>query len=236
MAVSSQVTSTPPIPTELLVAASHAAVSNEIGRWLVHDIRGPLQGVTLTLALLSEPGDAPLDDGLREALAAASGELSNLVDLADRLLRIPRLDAEPGPVVLGDILRVAEHLLARRRIRFDLVWPAAASVGELPPVAMDADQLLHVVLATVGLATLAAGAVAEGRISLAVADSGDSVDLTLSAAPPAAAGSAGPPSSDVRLAASRALLERAGGAFLVAPEGDGTEFTARLPTWRGARA
>ena len=230
-AVSWHVSQTSTPPGELLVAASYAEVSAEIGRWLVHDIRGPLQGVTLTLALLSEPDAPPLDEALRDALAGASAEFGGIVDLTDRLLRIPRLDAEPGPLALGDVMREAERFLARRRARHSIVWPADESLARLPPVAMAADQLLHVLLATLIAATRAAGTAGPGSLTLTTARDGNHVRLVLAASPPSGMPPTPLPDDDVRLAASRLLLERAGGALSTSVTAGSASITAHLPAW-----
>jgi signal transduction histidine kinase len=218
---------------ELLIAANHGQLAAEIGRWLVHDIRGPLQGVTLTLALLAEPDAPPFDAGLRDALAGASEEFGSVVDLVDRLLRMPRLRNGLEPVVVADALRDAERFFARRRVRLETVWPAPTVVAALPAVSAGADHLLHLLLSLLLAAIRAAGDAPAGRVVVEAADRGDSVELTLTATPPDGADPGRhPPNLELALAGSRALLDRIGGQLLVTDAGIGTAFTVRLPVWR----
>lgn len=211
---------------ELLVAADHGRVSGEIGRWLVHDIRGPLQGVTLTLALLAEPDAPPFDDSLREALTTASSELSGIVTLLDRLLRLPKPDAESGPVLAGDVLRIAARLFARGRAKVDLSWPADATLAALPPVVAAADNLLHVILSLLLRAVAAAGP--GGRVEITVAPAPGAVEISFSAFTPGAAAAGFDPAGELAVAASRALLEPLGGSVAAGSDGSRTTLTARL--------
>lgn len=216
----------PEASAELFVAADHGRVSGEIGRWLVHDIRSPLQGVTLTLALLSDPDAPEFDESLREALTNASSEFGGLVALLDRLLRIPSLDAETSPLPVSGVLRDAERFFARRRARVEIEWPDPAEVTALPPVEAAADNLLHVVLSLLLCAVSAAGD--GGRVRIGVSGEGPLVEISFAALASERAVTGFDTEGDAAIAASRALLERRGGSLAASAGDTGVVLTARL--------
>lgn len=222
----------PALSVDLLIAANHAHVSTEIGRWLVHDARGPLQGVTLTLALLAEPGGPPLDDSLRGALAHASDELEAVVNLADRLLRFPQPAAEPEPVVAAAVLQDAEQFFARRRAPVSAAWPAPELLATLPALRGVPDHLRHILLSLLLSAARAAGP--SGHIAVEVAAGADAVELRIlaTAGAPGAPAPARSAETELRVAASRTLLELAGGGLDVTVTADTAAFTARIAVWR----
>lgn len=220
-----------PLPSDVLVAASHARLSSRIGQWLVHDIRSPLQGITLTLALLAEAGadGTPVDAGLKDALGATAGEFARILDLTERIFRLPRLDTEPVPVPPGDVLDACAEFLAHRRPRSALGWPEPGAVANLPAVRSTPDQLLHVTLALSVCAMDAAGAGPAAAVSVRVASTAGGVELRIDAAPAADVAVPDP----LLLEASRLLLERSGGALDAPAASRGLSVVARLARWSG---
>ncbi len=77
-----------PARTALLVAANRAALYGTVARWLIHDLRGPAQALSLVSDLL-EQGDTLEESSVRQTLAEASGRLRELLDLLDQVLRRP---------------------------------------------------------------------------------------------------------------------------------------------------
>ena len=87
---------------EVLIAANRAVVSDTIGRWLVHALRGPVQAFSLVGDLLS-PNAAP-DPVVRDTIGTAAIQLRERVDLLDRALQPAPRPSEPGPVALAGVI------------------------------------------------------------------------------------------------------------------------------------
>lgn len=231
------------VRSALLVAANRAALYGTVSRWLMHDLRGPAQAVSLVTDLL-EQGDTLDEPSVRGSLQEASGRLRNLLELLDHVLRRPDPDDDPQPLVLREPLGLAVTLLRLQRsgVRLDADQAIAA---RLPAVHGVDEDLQHALLAVIvnayeSLARQGGGTVrvtaepAGSVVRIAVADDGPGVapEIVGRLFEPFVTTKSGPALAGLGLCAARALLERSGGAVRYEPEGPGARFLLELPVWR----
>lgn len=117
-----------------------------------HELRAPLQAITLALSHL---GSGPLDPGQRQTWRVAQEASDDLVALIDDVLDLARFDAgrvrlQPQPMVLESVLAqiVAQHRLGAqaRGLTFELVCEP-----DLPPVVcLDALRLRQLLSNLIG--------------------------------------------------------------------------------------
>lgn len=150
---------------------------------LSHDVNGPLNTMTLQLALLEEK----LADGAAGAVAAPHlGALREQVARVARLVRRFRQVVDPSPgqggldlgAVAGDALALLTHDLNRRSVRLQAALPAGQALTGAPP-----ERAVRLVL---GLLLAAVAATPEGG-ALAVEARADGPWATLSVVHPAGA-------------------------------------------------
>jgi signal transduction histidine kinase len=149
-----------------------------------HELKTPLAGLRLAVHLLLEEAVGPLTDKQTELLVDARENTERLVRIVDHLLSLARLETGREPVAVrpedpGGLLRAAAErvgpLAAGRTLTVD-------AADGLPPVAADAERLGHALdnllvnAATYtdpgGRITLSARPAGDGRVELAVADTG----------------------------------------------------------------
>jgi two-component system nitrogen regulation sensor histidine kinase GlnL len=234
-----------PIPA-LFAAANRAAVYGTIARWLMHDLRGPAQALSLVLDLL-EQGAADDDPALRQTLNDASGRLRSLLDLLDRTLRLPS-PAEPSPLVLHEITDFLGEL--QRSSRSPVTLDAdGIRAARLPAVHGTEEHLTHALL---NLVVNANEAMSDGRggiiritvappmdgstVTLLVEDDGPGVpaELVPQLFQPFTTSKRGAPLAGLGLAVARQLLESAGGGvrYLPGPAGaPGARFAVDVKVW-----
>ncbi len=230
----------------LMVAANRAAVQATVCGWLVHDLRGPTQAISL-LADLAEQGESTDDPSLRQILLGASRRLVDLVALFDRSIRPPEIrPAAPGPLSLRDMVELIVHLhrVSHSPARLDAT---AALEAPLPAVHATEPALLHVLLNLLlnaqeastradreaGTIRLAAGRGADPRfVELAVEDEGPGVpeEIRPRLFRPFATGKPEPhhPLAGLGLAVTRHLLEQLGGWIRYEPRERGARFVIGL--------
>lgn len=226
----------------LLVAANRAALYGAVYRWLMHELRGPAQAVSLVADLL-EQGDTLDEPSVRGSLEEASGRLRSLLDLLDRMLRRPGIDGVPGPLMLREPLRLTVTLLGLQRssVRLDADQAIAA---RLPAVRGVDEDVQHALLAVTvnayeSLARQGGGMVrvtaepAGNLVRLVVADDGPGVAPRIVGRlfEPFVTTKSGPALAGLGLCAARALLQRSGGAVRYEPEGPGARFLLEFPVW-----
>jgi signal transduction histidine kinase len=233
------------VRSALLVAANRAALYGTVARWLMHDLRGPAQALSLVTDLL-EQGDTLDEPAVRVSLQEASGRLRELLDLLDRVLRRPDPDEEPRPVVLREPLAFADTLLRlpRSKVTLDMEEALAARL----PAARGLDEhVQHAILAVLvnayealawqgggergGIVRVTAEAAGD-MVQIAVADNGPGV-------PPAIrerlfeplVTTKSSPLAGLGLWVARALLERSGGTIRYQPAGPGARFVLEFKVW-----
>ncbi len=226
----------------LLVAANRAALHSTASRWLMHDLRGPAQALSLVADLL-EQGDTLDEPAVRVSLQEASARLRDLLDLLDQLLRRSDVDEEPRPVVLREPLALATALVRLQRSNVELDAESAIR-ARLPAVRGTDTHVLHALLAVLmnayeSLARQGGGTVrvtadlADDLVRIGVADDGPGVAPEIAGRlfEPFVTTKDGRPLSGLGLHVARELLQRSGGTLRHEP-GPGGVFVLELPVWK----
>jgi signal transduction histidine kinase len=219
-------------------------VYGTISRWLMHEVRGPAQAISLVDDLL-EQGDSLVDPTLQSTLHTASSRLRDVLDLLDRILRLPTVQREPEPVPLGHLIELlaAVHASNHGPLDFD---QSAALATALPPVRGVEDRIAHALLNLLinahealagGLGTtirvIARVAAGGRRVELAIEDDGPGVSLAVRDRlfEPFVTTKQGRPLAGLGLAVTRMLVEETGGTVRYEPTGSGARLVVELPAW-----
>lgn len=151
-----------------------------------HELKTPLAGLRLAMHLLLEETVGPLTDKQSELLIDARDNTERLVRIVDHLLSLARLEQgrepltvlpeDPVALLRASAERIQPHMVGKRLV-FD-----TESAGTLPPIAVDGERLGHALdnllmnAATYteagGRITFSARAGADGRVELAIRDTG----------------------------------------------------------------
>jgi signal transduction histidine kinase len=231
------------VHTALLVAVNRAALYGTVSRWLMHDLRGPAQALSLVADLL-EQGDTLDEPAIRLSVQEASGRLRDLLDLLDQVLRRPDPDDAPKPIALRGALALAGALLRLQRSNLKLDLDQALAT-RLPAVRGVEEYVQHALLAVLVNAYEALGGRAAGTVTvsaeateevvrLVVADDGPGVEPGIRDRlfAPFVTTRADRPLGGLGLHVARSILERSGGTLRYDPAGSGTRFVLELPVWR----
>ena len=219
-----------------------------------HELKTPLAGLRLAVHLLLDESVGPLGPKQTELLIDARENTERLVRIVDHLLALARLERGQEeltvrPVAPADLLRAAvdrvQPRLNGRRVRLDLDATA------LPLLAADPDRLGHALdnllvnaatyIGPDGLVTLSARPAGDGRVELAVADTGVGIpaehlphvfDKFFRIPGQSRGGGTG-----LGLAIVREVATAHGGGVTCESEpGRGTTFRLTLPAWAGPTA
>lgn len=243
-------TTTQPIPPahlpdahfeELLIQADRALVVASLARGMAHDLRGPLQ----TLTLLADPTDNLLGGPDAPRLRLALSE--SVQHLADAIARFSQIYAPPetevAPVVVDELLGQVIELQRYQRglLAVDIQLELS---GGLPAVRGLEAQLKHLLLGLVSNAKLAlegrAGpilvlsAAAEGpQVRITVEDNGSGMEATSLARAVEPFYTTHPGRLGIGLTVAECLARRHGGSLtLESVPARGTRAVLRLPTWQ----
>jgi signal transduction histidine kinase len=235
--------SVPPVSTELLVAANRASGIEAVIRWMLHDLRNPIQTLAFLPALAETEADRGSVPDWQEVLSIATGQLTTGLALLDRLVSGRSGPATSEPIALAEVLGFLADLFRARRGPFQ-VTVAPASLNALPAVAaVRAD----VELALLNLLLNAAEASGDraGRVTALARSDGAGVELVLEDDGPGIpeelrAGLFEPslttppdrPGKGLGLFVAHHLLTRSGGELRYEPGKPGSRFIARFPLWR----
>jgi two-component system OmpR family sensor kinase len=228
-------------PTQ--IAMNRATTRLLVGRWIAHDLRGPVQAIALVGDLLVA-GDHSAAEGMQDTLRDNTRRMRQLLDLLVGAFDHP-VAAEPQPVALATVV---DGVMAICRTHRGIVTISVdrERIGGLPAAAGRADDVLQILLNLVLNALTAQHAQATGaiRIAGAVVAEGSGIELTVEddgpGLPPnvAAAFAEAPDPTVVTdglgLLVARTLAQRAGGALSArgASAGTGTRCILTLPAWR----
>jgi signal transduction histidine kinase len=230
-----------PIFQELLIRADHATVTATLARGMAHDLRGPLQ----TLTLLVDPQADMLSGAEAARLRTAVGDA--VQHLAETITRFSQVYAAPeseaAPVIVEDLLSYVADLQ-----RYQRGFPAAEVelrlAGGLPPVRGVETSLRHVLLSLLLNAKEALIDRPEPRIVVGAARRGEAVRLIVEDDGPGLGPEARERGFDpffttrpghlgIGLTVGRWLVEQHGGTLeLEAGESGGTRAVLLLPSWR----
>jgi C4-dicarboxylate-specific signal transduction histidine kinase len=148
---------------ELLVLADRAAVVGSLARGIAHDLRGPLQTLTLAADPLADMLGAGQGSRIHGAVTSAVGHLTRTISRFSQIYAPAGPDV--GPLLLGDVLNDVVELQGFQRalpaVEVDLRLPSG-----LPPILGVEGELRHLLLSLIANAKQAIGTTEDGRIVL----------------------------------------------------------------------
>jgi len=159
--------------TALRVAASRAALTGQLARWLVHELRGPVQVLTLMPDLL----ESGTDDATLRMLREGTDRMERATATLDEFLQRPPSAPTLEPIVLAPLLALLVR--AGTAHRGDVTVHAGTILADVPAVAAVEGWLPHCAGALLVNAIEACGAHEEGTVRLAVTVDGPQVVLTV---------------------------------------------------------
>lgn len=230
-----------PVFEELLIRADRASVVASLARGMAHDLRGPLQ----TLTLLVDPHTDMLAGSEGSRLrTAVSDAVQHLADTISRFSQVyAPLDLEPAPVIVDDLLGYVSDLQQYQRglpaVELELHLP-----GGLPPVRGTETHLRHLLLGLLLNAKEAmierlepritvAASQADGMVQISLEDSGPGLDPRAQASAFEPFFTTRPGHLGIGLPVAQWLARRHGGSLaLETGEGGGARAVLRLPSWR----
>ncbi len=212
-----------------------------LARGMAHDLRGPLQTLTLLVDPHADFLGGPEAHRLKGAVNTA---VQHLTDTISRFSQVyAPLETEPVPLIVDDLLAYVSDLQRYQRglpaAEFSLQVPAG-----LPPVRGIEAHLRHLLLSLVVNAKQAIGNRPDGEIQVSAATVGSDVELTVrdngAGLSPEACTSAFEPFQSTRegalgigLTVARWLAEKMGGSVRLEPGADGgAKAVVTLQAWR----
>lgn len=210
----------------------------------MHEVRGPAQAISLVDDLLDQ-GDNLADATLQSTLHTAAGRLRDVLDLLDRVLRLPSAQRDPEPVAVRHILELlaAIHISNHGPLDFD---QSTALATALPAVRAVEDRIVHALLNLLvnahealagGVGTtirMSSGVAAGGRmVELAMEDDGPGVPAAVRERlfEPFVTTKPGGALAGLGLAVTRLLVEEMGGTVRYEALSPGARFVVALPAW-----
>lgn len=230
-----------PIAEDLLIRADRAAVMASLARGMAHDLRGPLQ----TLTLLADPQTDLLSGTDGGRLRGAVGDaVQHLADTVSQFSQVygPH-DGEASPVIIDDLLNCVSDLQRYQRglpaVEIELRLP-----GGLPPVRGVDQELRHLLLGLLLNAKeamvereetriMVAASLLEGDVRVVVEDNGPGLNERARRHAFEPFFTTRPGHLGIGLTVARWLAQRHGGALAVeGAESGGTRALLVLPSWR----
>jgi C4-dicarboxylate-specific signal transduction histidine kinase len=231
-----------PVAAELLLRADRASVIGSIARGMTHELRGPLQTLTL---LLDPEADMMAGPNGRRLRMAVSDAVQRLAETVERFSRVhtPQ-EAPPSPLVVDDLLDSVAALQ-----RYQRGAPATEiefrRQGAIPAVRGVETDLRHVLLS---LMLNAKEAMADGqpvpRLTVTASVQEDEVQILVEDNGPGWSEptrqrafepffTTRPGHLGIGLTVARWLVQRhSGGLDIEAGESGGARARLRLPLWR----
>ena len=222
-----------------LLANSRLRSLETVLGWMLHDIRNPVQTVTLLSALMADP-DFGCDAPSLESLGTACERIRHELELIDRLVGNPMEPVTPAPLTLADSFGFLVELFRARRgtFRLDL---SGLETSTLPAVSGRAREVetafLELVLnaAEAGCSQLhVRSLVHPAGVDLVLEDDGPGVPEALRGRlfQPFVTSHSDRPDRGLGLYAARQLLEASGGSLDYEAGSRGGRLVVRLPLWR----
>lgn len=225
--------------------ANRGAVQSTVLRWLMHDMRNPVQALCLLTEVASGPGERTGESRLAEALSEFCQRISGDLSLLERVLRPEPVDLIPRPIAITEVVRFAADLVRRSKTAPALDASGALSPA-LPAVAGIPEHLDRVLLNLVINALEALGGPAgqirieaeasAAEVHLRVEDDGPGVpaDLLDRLFQEPVTTKSDRPGRGLGLLVSRLLVQDAGGRLDRVAVPRGARFELTLPLWRRA--
>lgn len=159
--------------TTLRIAAARAALGSTATRWLVHELRGPVQVLTLVPDLL-DPAQPP-DDATLRMLRDGTAALDAVATTLDEFLQRPPAEPALEPVTLEGLVTLL--LKVGRAHRGSVTVDADPIPADLPAVQAVAGWLPHVAGALLVNAVESCEAAGGGAVQLVVRATADGAAL-----------------------------------------------------------
>lgn len=226
---------------ELLIRADRAQVIASLARGMAHDLRGPLQTLTLLVDPNADLLGGPEGARLRQAVSESVQHLADTIGTFSQVYAPPEADA--APVIVEDLLASVVELQRYQR-SLPAVETQLELPGGLPPIRGQEAQLRHLLLALISNAKQAMGDLPQpelrllaasegGMVRVVVEDTGRGLPVAVAADPFRPFAHAAEGRLGIGLAVARCLAQRHGGSLELAPaQAGGTRAILRLPTWR----
>jgi two-component system C4-dicarboxylate transport sensor histidine kinase DctB len=228
---------------ELLILADRASVFGSLARGIGHDLRGPLQTLTLALDPLADLQSGGEGDRYRSAVASAVAHLTATVTRFGQVYAPAA--PEPAPLLLRDVLKDVVELQGYQRalpaVEVDLRLPSG-----LAPVLGVEGELRHLLLSLFANAKQAIGNAEDGQVIVEVRAVDQAIRVTLEDNGAGLTSEAAarafepffttrPASLGIGLPVARRLAERRGGGLTLESASGGARAVLTLAGWpRGA--
>ncbi len=227
---------------ELLTMANRAAVLNPVLRWLLHDMRNPVQALCMLTELAADPKDRGGQVNLTATLREFCRRISTDLALLERLLRPLPEEPSPGPVSIADSIRFVAELAGKHHgaARLD----ASSVVAETLPAGRGIQEHLDFALLSLVVNSIERQGLGSGWIRLAAEADGpllriqvqdDAPALSREAAGQLVADSPATAShlsdSALRLIAARSLVRGWGGELSAVETAEGNRFDLIVQVW-----
>jgi signal transduction histidine kinase len=226
---------------ELFIEADRGALAGSLAGGIAHDLRGPLQALTMVTDPQPDLLDWPEAARLGQALNEAVRRLTLAIARFSRIYAPHR--GEPGPLAAAEVLgNVAE--LQRLQRGLPAVTVELRLPDRLAAVRGAEADLQHLLLGLITNAKQALGERRDGRIVLGAAAADDVVLLTVEDNGPGMTSgvlarafepffSTRPGHAGIGLTVGRWLAERQSGGLALEPgERGGVVATVSLPAWK----
>ncbi len=224
----------------LLIRADRAQLLASLSRGMAHDLRGPLQALTLLVDPHADPLAGEEGARLRQVVRESVQHLTDTVERFSQIYSPP--EGEPSPVIVDDLLSTLVELQRYQRslptIEMQLEIP-----GGLPPVRGIEPDLRHLLLGLISNAKQALEVRPDASMTLRAVREPDMVRIEvedngpgLGATEPEAAfrpfHSTRPGQLGLGLPVARTLAARQGGTLRLEQGGSGgIRALVRLPIW-----
>jgi signal transduction histidine kinase len=226
---------------ELLIRADRSSIVSSLARGMAHDLRGPLQTLTLIVDPHADLLSGPEGNRVRAAVSGAVEHLSETIGRFSQVYAPP--ETEASPIIVEDLLNYVVDLQHYQR------GQAAAEMelrlpGGLPPIRALETPLRHLILSLILNAKEALDDRTDGVITLAASLQGGMVRLTVEDNGPGLRAderarvfepfyTSRPGHLGIGLPVARWLAERQGGSVMLEQsERGGVKAIVELQSWR----
>lgn len=226
---------------ELLIRADRSALVQSLARGMAHDLRGPLQTLTLIVDPHADLMAGPEGARIKSAVAGAVQHLSDTIGRFSQAYAPP--ETEPSPIIVEDLLNYVVDLQHYQRG----LAPAEIEVrlpGGLPPIRALETPLRHILLSLIlnakesfedrtdGMIALVAS-LHNGMVRLSVEDNGPGIAEAERSRVFEPFQTTKPGHLGIGLTVARWLAERQGGSLVLEQsERGGVRAAVELSSWR----